>query len=616
MDLSELKKSLLLDDVRVPPGGEELGHLEGKNVAVDIIQKHKRSSREESQLLVMVLEAVLETLREASMKPSPTALFASLLSFLGQHEGNSNSAVLTATLTAMSIITTRVPSSVLKSKSIECMGCMLRVIENDGNGDLLGKAAIPCMANVISASGPNDWAAMSPGYMYVLSKLTVDDPKIRKIAQDALVDILSSYKNVGGAGAQQAIKAFLELSERILSGPEKTAHEAARASNRERRNAEDNIRAAVSNALNLLSTLRQIIHVLPEGAVQQVCSQILSLYHLRQTLLTGASTDVLLFLCNTTTENISAKSLEDILKALLSINALWGTNDAMLEMSVIKLMESLVLGIQRQNGKSDYFAAKVLHLLVPQLASHAEGVARATSEAMTGIIRNAVNEEIILAALSGQGKKKSPIVSMISAVESSFGAQYFASWELCLTVAQELISRLGRNGSVLAAGLIQRIGQLCAGVDDVMAASDEIEVSRITEIAQSTLGVCIRSLGPDVVLENLPLDIEEALDGKAEGRTWLIPLLKLHMRGGEVSFWLTDIYPLIQSIESRRIAMEPSARQYGTLYALELQLWSTLPSFVNWAKDIPQSFRYVDIECPNMVIITIADDESNDIIRC
>ncbi len=614
MDLSELRNSLSLRDVRVPTGVERPGQWERKNVAVEIIQKHRHSTCEESQLLITILEAVLETLGEAGMKPSPTAIFASLLSFLEKHEGSSNSAVLAATFSALSMIVPKIPNAVLKSKSMECMKHTLRAIDDGGNDERLTKAVIPCMGHFISVSGPNDWAAMSPGYTFILSKVSDEDAKTRKRAQDALLEILSSFQKSGGP--QHAVKNLLELSQTILLGPEKAAHEAARASNKERRMAEDKIRAVVSNALAFLGSLKQIIHVLPEEAVQQVCSCILSLYHLRQALLTKAATEVLLVLCDEPSENVSAKSLEEILKALLSINALWGTNDAMLEMSVIKLMQSLVLGIQNKKGKSDYFAAKVLHLLVPQLASHVEGVARATSDAMAGIIRNTVDEEVILAGISGQRGKPTSLISIISAVESSFGAQYFASWELCLTVAQELISRLGRHGSPLASGLIQKIGQICAGADDVIAASDEIEVSRITEIAQSTLGVCIRSLGADVVLEHLPLDIEEALDGQAEGRTWLIPLLKLHMKGGEVSLWLTDIYPLIKKIESRRAAMEPSARQIGTLYALELQLWSTLPSFTNWAKDIPESFRYVYRLKIYDRVSAYADDESIDKIRC
>lgn len=616
MDLSELKSSLLLKDVGLPTVDEDNGLSDSKNVAVEIIQKHRQSVSEDSQLLVIVLEAVLETLHEAKIKPSPTALFASLISFLEQHEGSSNPAMPAACLNALSMILMRLPTPVLRSKCIEYTKSTVEMVQRDSNDPMLVKASIPCLGQFIAASGPSDWAAVAPAFMFIISKLIDEDPKIRIKAQDALMDILSAFSKDGwNASMQQACVSLVDISGKILASPERTAHEAALASNKERRKAEDNIRTAVSNALRLMGSLKQIIHILPEQSSQQICSQILSLYHLRQSLLASEATELFLAVCNNGSEGKSVKYLEEILKGLLSIKVLWGTNDAILEMSVIKLLESLALGIQSE--RKAYYVAKVLHLLVPQLASHAEGVARSTSDAMASIIRHTITDDLIIAAMSGE--RNNAIFSIISAVESSFGAQYFASWELCLMVAQELISKLGKNGSTLAAGLIQKIGHICAGADDVLAASDDLEISRITEIAQNTLGVCLRCLSPETVLKYLPLDIEEALDGQAEGRTWLIPLMKVHMKGGNVSFWLTDIYPLAKSLESRRSASDPSSRQNSTLYALELQLWSTLPSFVSWAKDIPDSFRYVFLYpsyCLFVLKDKIANDENIDSIRC
>ena len=382
---------------------------------------------------------------------------------------------------------------------------------------------------------------------------------------------------------QAASEALVGAAGQILAAPQRTAEEAARASNKQRSKAEEQIRDAVSRALWLMATLKNVISLVPEPVAQKLCSQVLSLFPLQQILLTTSATEVLLALSSTA----SPVTQEEILKALLSINALWDTNDAALEMSIVRLLEGLAIGA----GNASYVAHS-FHVLVPQLASRIEGVARAAADAMVRLAQEAITEDMVVSAPL-QGNRAAPVVSIISAVESSFGAQYFDSWELCLNVAQELISSLGRAGSPLASGLIEKIGELCAGVDDVIAASDSAESARIAEVAQNTLGVCIRSLGPEAVLEHLPLEIEEALDGEAEGRTWMIPLLKMYMKGGRLAFWLSDIHPLIANIESRCAAAEPFSRQRSTLQALELQLWSTLPSFCDWAEDIPDCFGYV-----------------------
>ena len=576
MDLSSLNQFLKdLPDIRTGP--EQYGVQSKEDVCSELIRQVKRkAATPTSKLVVVVLESVRETLKIEGIAPSSTAVFAALSSCLEQ----SDEASLTAACcSALSMTLPRVPMAVLRSKSTECVRILMIQIES------AGEAALPCLGTLIAAASPASWPAVVPAYSYLLSLVVDEDAKVRKKSQNALLEIFKAFSGDEAlVGVHQAASdALVESSAQILAGPERTAQEAARASNKQRSKAEENIRIAVSRALRIMAALKSVICLLPEPSAQRVCSQILSLFPLQQILLTTSATEILLALSSTA----SPSTLEQVLKALLSINALWDTNDATLEMSLVHLLESLALGVE--NGAH---LAHVFHVLVPQLASRIEGVARAAAEVMVRLAKEAITEDLVSSSPI-QDNQAAPIMSIISAVESSFGAQYFDSWELCLNVAQELIASLGRAGSPLASGLIEKIGELCAGVDDVIAASDSIESARIAEVAQNTLGVCIRALGPEAVLEHLPLEIEEALDGEAEGRTWLIPLLKMYMKGGRLAFWLTDIYPLILKIGARCDAAEPQSRQRATLYALELQLWSTLPSFSSWAEDIPECFEYV-----------------------
>lgn len=607
MDLSDLRTSLFLKDIKVPirdDGGES---LEGKNVALDIIHRHRNSTQEESKHLVVVLEAILETLKAEGMKPSATAVFASLFSFM-EKEGGATSAISAACCNALSMVLVRVPVAVVRSKCVHCTKIIMGIVEKEGSNPAVMKAAIACLGQLVAASGPHDWAAVSPAYSLIISRLLDPHPKVRKKAQTAIVEIFAAFQEEALSGVlEQASSVLVQTSQQILSAPERTAQEAARSSNKARKAAEENIRTAVSNALRFMGTLKQIIHLVPEQPAQQLCSQILSLYHLQQALLTSSGTEIFLILCTDSGNRVHVKTLEELLKALLSVNSLWNASDATLEMSVIRLLENLTLSIQRKGGDLKPTIAKVFHILVPQLASRIEGVARGSALAMSNIIKEAVTDELIAAASTSDGRRPAAILSIVSAIESAFGVQYFDSWELSLNVAQDFIAKLGRRGSFMASGLIEKIGELCAGVEDI-AAADSGESARIAEIAQNTLGVCIRSLGPEIVLEHLPLEIIEALEGKAEGRTWMIPLLKMHMRGGRLGFWLEQLYPLIVAIEERRMKAQSASehsKQASTLLALELQLWSTLPSFSSWAEDIPTAFRYVPI-----FVDEDADDET------
>jgi len=329
---------------------------------------------------------------------------------------------------------------------------------------------------------------------------------------------------------------------------------------------------------------------------QSICSQLLELFPLQQVLLTTSATEILLALCGSSSDHICAASLNDILNALLSSNIIWQSSDATLQMSIIKLLESLTLRIcsnSKDIGKTNALS-QVVSQLVPQISSDVEGVARGSANALDSIFQKCLSQGFFSKSSHDSSKQKSSqLRQMVAVVESSFGAQYYQSWELSLTIASTLVRKIGRPGAHFAKGLVHKIGELCAGADDI-AAEESGERAHIAHAAQESLGVCLRSLGPEIVLKILPLELEEALDGHCEGRTWLIPLLKMHIRGCRLGFWLSEMYPNACGLEYRRNKVKQigsQSREYNTLYALELQTWSTLPSFCSWAEDISDVFR-------------------------
>ena len=79
-------------------------------------------------------------------------------------------------------------------------------------------------------------------------------------------------------------------------------------------------------------------------------------------------------------------------------------------------------------------------------------------------------------------------------------------------VAGELLQKLGTPGAPLAEGLLLRLGEMCAGASD--AAEEEAALDQATSrdalAAQTALGQGIRSMGPQAILQVLPLGLVEA----------------------------------------------------------------------------------------------------------
>jgi ribosomal RNA-processing protein 12 len=102
-----------------------------------------------------------------------------------------------------------------------------------------------------------------------------------------------------------------------------------------------------------------------------------------------------------------------------------------------------------------------------------------------------------------------------------------------------------------------------------------------------------RSLGPQAVLEVLPLQINEGLAGTAEARTWLLPALRKHVHGSQLGFWASHLGPLAKQMGAAAAAASQAGRKSTAVacHALELQLWGCLQAFAAWPTDAATAYE-------------------------
>ncbi len=96
----------------------------------------------------------------------------------------------------------------------------------------------------------------------------------------------------------------------------------------------------------------------------------------------------------------------------------------------------------------------------------------------------------------------------------------------------------------------------------------------------------------DLLIDLTKLTLQ-ALEGKGEARTWLIPLLRQHVQGAHFAYWGSELLPLARALGSRAALAQQAGRQLEAQQcrALELQLWNTLQAFCSWAVDTSTAFR-------------------------
>lgn len=108
---------------------------------------------------------------------------------------------------------------------------------------------------------------------------------------------------------------------------------------------------------------------------------------------------------------------------------------------------------------------------------------------------------------------------------------------------------------------------------------------------ERAVGSAIRALGPEIVLEVIPLQRENGefcLD-----RSWLLPVLRENVRNSSLDFFAKKILSLAIFCHKQFVQMA-EANNVIAAHSSELlyfQLWNLLPSFCNNPTDIKDTFK-------------------------
>lgn len=98
----------------------------------------------------------------------------------------------------------------------------------------------------------------------------------------------------------------------------------------------------------------------------------------------------------------------------------------------------------------------------------------------------------------------------------------------------------------------------------------------------------------------LPLQLHEGLAGTGEARTWLLPALRKHVCGAELSFWASQLLPQAKQLGAAAAAASSAGKKGAAVacHALEVQLWGSLQAFASWPSDAtatyPREFTHVN----------------------
>jgi ribosomal RNA-processing protein 12 len=92
----------------------------------------------------------------------------------------------------------------------------------------------------------------------------------------------------------------------------------------------------------------------------------------------------------------------------------------------------------------------------------------------------------------------------------------------------------------------------------------------------------------------------QGFSGRAEARTWLLPLMRQHVTGANLGYWGSVLLPTgrgvinyaLQFMKLSAAGSSDAQEQEMQFRALEKQVWATLPAFARWPRDGATGLMY------------------------
>ncbi len=227
----------------------------------------------------------------------------------------------------------------------------------------------------------------------------------------------------------------------------------------------------------------------------------------------------------------------------------------------------------------------------------------AATTALKAVINEAIKPNLDI--FEGNNAFTSQMKCIFSHIEEGLKYQYHSSWAqvceiLCSTVKC-------KNILLIFCSLFQVLNLLTVFFDvcgksyhaltgNCLKTLSELRSSSnftLTNELDYVVGKAVRTMGPDVVLSHIPLEITGTELTYDFPQSWLLPVLRENVQNAKLAFFKSHFFPMAVACHARsaRAAQEGDKVGQKTYEVLVSQIWALLPGFCNNPVDLKESFK-------------------------
>ncbi|XP_044069062.1 RRP12-like protein [Siniperca chuatsi] len=540
------------------------------NLTFRKVQRYWESNSAAHKEICAVLAAVTEVIRSQGGKETETEYFAALMTTLEVVDSAESQAAVAYLL---NLVMKRVPAPVLMSKFSDTTKALMDVMSKQATSETASalRWILSCLATLLRKQDASVWTYPTTlqAYHGLLSFTVHSKPKIRKAAQQGVCSILrgSDFLFTDNAPTHHpaaATTAKFCIKEMEQAGGSK----------------ED------TTTLHVLGLLKELIGTFPLGAVKSCCETLLRVMTLSHVLVTASAMQAfhMLFSGKPNASSLSPELNAQIITALYDY--LPSENDLQPLLAWLAVMEKAHVHLANLQSSLSLghlprlFSAATSCLLSP----HKQVVSAATNTLktlLTECVAPRMEEMGIITATASAGNP-SYVCKMFRIIEEGLSYRFHASWPFVLQILGCFYRVAGKQAHPIMTKSLQSLADL--------RSTPQFPFSGELDLA---VGGAVESMGPEVVLGAVPLSITGYEDDLEFPRSWLVPVIRDHVKNTHLGFFASYFLPLASTLKHRAEELEQAgqkleAKVYQTL---QLQIWTMLPGFCTRPVDLLASFK-------------------------
>ncbi|KAK1139649.1 pre-rRNA processing protein [Aspergillus melleus] len=547
------------------------------------LEKIKSPKLQNQHHTAVVLSAVEDTLRDQKADFSATAYFAALLALLSQSlsttQGIVNKDLATSVVYLLDITTAYVPASILRSKFSQILTNLAPALSLPEVEAPLLRPSIGCLESLLIAQDAAAWnlphTQISPRRAIAgLLSLAVDHrPKVRKRAQDALIQVLKSPPPSPSLD-HPAADMCAETGMRTLGDSITAASKQRRGRNDP--HSRENHDPLVIHSLQLVKTVATASGGWPSKKIEPLCELLMNASRSTNEYITMGAFEVFEVIFSSMANEFSSSKLPRLLDAISELKP--AQNDSQLLPPWIAVL-SRGYDVSAQISPEDTFEKlpDLFNMISSYLASPSSNIRVSASECLVSFLANCIPNSVIIEPSVYDEKT---LEKLAKAATDLLSVKYQAAWAEVFNVCSAMFDSFKWRSSPFLDSIVKTVGELRSN-----------ESFHGKKEADQVLGSAVEAMGPEAVLEILPLNIIEQKAGQP-GRVWFLPVLRDHVTNTNLAHFRTALVPLSEALYQKKMDFSSAEKAVETkiFETLVQQTWAVLPGYCELPLDLVESF--------------------------